>query len=162
MHTSLSSIPADQPPAAPAPPTGWTNLLAALPAPTTPPPSYAASGEPEIPLDERLALAAEWLLPRLLAGESPTARDVLAGVEEFRGVYRTANAIGTILGLGVAGHGLKLHRRSGRVLARYENAHRLVEMLGTLAPDRLESAARRAGHSTPEALTAAVLTLKPL
>jgi hypothetical protein len=139
---------------------GWTNILALLPATTTQPPLTVGTSDSKIPLNQRLALAAEWLLPRLLAGESPTACDVVAGVEQFRATYKNANAVGTLLGRGVRGKGLNLFRRNGQVLNCYENARKLAEMLEAEAPDRLGSAAQAAGFSTPAELADAILTLK--
>lgn len=68
------------------------------------------------------------LLRAILAGEAITvARLFVEGDFEDLG-YRNANALGTRLGQGVGGSGLKLHRtEKGEIAAVQENAVRLVQ-----------------------------------
>lgn len=141
----------------------WKNLLDFLPEAANPPPtSRRPEGGVKIPLEERLLLACEWLLPRLLAGESSSPKDVQSGVDRFREAYRTANAVGTLLGRGVRGQGLDLHFRDGQIQPCYENARKVVDCLGRLSSDRLAAAASACGLEDAAAVVAAIQRLPKL
>ncbi|MDB5312973.1 MAG: hypothetical protein JWO38_7175 [Gemmataceae bacterium] len=137
---------------------GWATVLDRL----TAPPSSAAGPAPPaggghaIALNERLTLVGGFVLAAILAGRNVTAGDVHRGDEQFRECYTSANALGTVLGKGVAGHGFGLARRRGVITPCYSNAYQIVVKPSGLGPDRLARAAAEASHSDADSLLAAV------
>lgn len=143
---------------------GWARLTERLPEPRwadlPPAGGAAASGGAELPLDDRLELAGEFVLRAFLERRADvSAAEVLRGVPEFAAYYSAPNSVGTLLGKGVAGHGFGLFKRGGRAACAYENAWKV---LAKLRPAQRERVAARLGHADPDALAAAVRTLPGL
>jgi hypothetical protein len=137
----------------------WPERQAVLlpPPPQLPPVSDAtAAGGGKIPLEARAVLAAVYCYKTWLAGHPVRASDMLREVPEFRDVYTAPNALGTLLGKGVAGHGFGLFRRGDAYPASYVNGWQLARRL---TAEQLEKVARLLGFDGVEALTAAVRDL---
>jgi hypothetical protein len=148
----------EQPPAAIQPdrPAGWR--LALLPSPADLPPvsGGSTSGDAEIPLEERTVLAGTYCFATWFAHNSVRARGLMEEVPEFKKVYSSPNALGTLLGKGVAGHGLGLFRRGDAYPPTYANGWQLAQRL---TATQFEQVARRLGFDGAEALAAAIRNL---
>jgi hypothetical protein len=116
----------------------------------------STSGGAEIPLEERIVLAAAYCYTTWFAGSPVRAQGLMKDVPEFQGMYTVPNALGTLLGRGVAGHGLGLFRRGDAYPPTYANGWQLAQRL-TAA--QFEQVARRLGFDGVEALAAAVRKL---
>jgi hypothetical protein len=139
--------------------TGWSGQRATLlpPPPDLPPVTGSSTSvKAEIPLEERIVLAAAYCYLTWFAGGSVRAKGLMNDVQEFRGIYAAPNAIGTLLGKGVAGHGLGLFRRGDIYPPTYANGWQLAQ---GLTSTQFEQVARRLGFDGVEALAAAVRKL---
>jgi hypothetical protein len=116
----------------------------------------STSGGVEIPLEERIILTAAYCYTTWFAGSPVRARGLMKDVPEFQGVYSAPNALGTLLGKGVAGHGLGLFRRGDAYPPTYANGRQLAQRLTSA---QFEQVARRLGFDGVEALAAAVRKL---
>jgi hypothetical protein len=152
--------PSEQPPAATPPdraPGCLGRLATLLPPPADLPPATAATaGGAGIPLEERILLAAVSCYRTWFAGHPVRARGLLEDVPEFKRVYSSPNALGTLLGKGVAGHGLGLFKRGDAYPPTYANGWQLAQRLSSA---QFEQAARRLGLDGVEALADAVRKL---
>jgi hypothetical protein len=140
-------------------PTGWSGRRATLlPTPADLPPltGCSMSGGAGIPLGERIVLAATYCYTTWLAGSPVRAKGLMKDVPEFQGVYTAPNALGTLMGKGVAGHGLGLFRRGDAYPPTYANGWQLAQRLTSA---QFEQVARRLGFDGVEALAAAVRKL---
>jgi hypothetical protein len=133
----------------------WSDRLAALlPQPTDLPPKTAGKpGGTAIPLEDRIVLTALHSFKTWFAGQPVRARSLMEDVPEFQQVYRTANSIGTLLGKGVAGHGLGLFRQDDAYPPTYANGWQLAQRLNSA---QFEQVARRLGFDGVDALAAAI------
>src|SRR5262245_41940696 len=100
--------------AAATPPSPDESLARLLPAPDLMPVPAPGGGGALLSLEQRYELIGGFCLTRWLTEQrAVTARLVLESVPELRGVYRHPNAVGTVLGRGVSGHGFGLRKREG-------------------------------------------------
>jgi hypothetical protein len=113
-------------------------------------------GGTEIPLEERIVLAAAYCYTAWFAGNPVRARGLMEDVPAFKRLYSSPNALGTLLGRGVAGHGLGLFRRGDAYPPTYANGWQLAQRLTSA---QFEQVARRLGFDGVEALAAAVRKL---
>jgi hypothetical protein len=118
-----------------------------------PPPTTSGISGGAIPLERRYLLAASYCLAQWFAGQSVTAAGMLVGVDDFRSHYRTANALGLLLGKGVGGHGFNLYKRHGSYPPIYSNGWQLAQKL---APDVAAGVAERLGLASVDALVNAI------
>jgi hypothetical protein len=150
-----------QPPAATPPDraAGWPGWRATLLPPPADLPPVSAGGTPggaEIPLEERVVLAAVSCYRTWFAGHPVRARGLMKDVPELRDVYTNPNALGTLLGKGVAGHGLGLVRKGDAYPPIYANGWQLAQRLSSA---QFEQAAQRLGFDGVEALADAIRKL---
>jgi hypothetical protein len=126
-----------------------------LPPPADLPPvtGGSTSGGPEIPLEERIVLAAVYCFGTWFSGKPVRARGLMNDVPEFRDAYTSPNAIGTLLGRGVARHGLGLFRRGDAYPPTYANGWQLLQKL---SPELAARVAERLGLASVDALANAV------
>ncbi len=138
-------------------PEKWIGLIARLPQPRLPPHDSARTAA-IIGREERVELSAELLLRRwLIEKRDVSANDLWQSVPRFREAYRSANALGTFLSRGVAGHGLDLRVKRGTAYRRcYENAWSLLKKLTAV---QLSRVAHRLGYSNPDDLRERLLEL---
>lgn len=139
-------------------PAGWPERRAALlppPADLPPAPGGSTAGG-GIPLEDRIVLVATYCYKTWFAGNPVRARGLMEGVPEFQKAYASPNALGTLLGKGVAGHGLGLFRRGDAYPPTYANGWQLAHRLTS---GQFEQVARRLQLDGPEALAAAVRQL---
>jgi hypothetical protein len=96
------------------------------------------------------------VIGKCLAGQAEgfTAREVLDDCPTLAGAYRTANALGTMMGAGVRGKGLGLHRASTERFARCRDNAALAA--SRLSDDELSALAADLGFADAEALIDAI------
>jgi hypothetical protein len=128
-----------------------------LPQPADLPPANPTTlGGANIPLEDRVELAAAGCYKLWLEGHAVRARDLMEAVPEFKSVYTSPNALGTLLGRGVAGHGLGLFRRGDAYPPTYANGWQLAQRL---SPGQFERVAHRLKFASVEDFAAAIRQL---
>jgi hypothetical protein len=152
---------AEQSPATTPPdyPAGWPVRRAtqlAPPADLTSVIGDSTSAGAEIPLEERIVLAATYCYRTWFASNPVRAKGLLNDVPEFKAIYVAPNALGTLLGRGVAGHGLGLFRQGDIYPPTYTNGWQLAQRL---SPAQLERVSHRLGFESVEDLAAAIRRL---